>query len=154
MSPSNRGAPSALAVATVALAAAAFTSSTSAAEEDGAAIVVENQSQYELRELRVHATASYLDAPNLLAAPLSIGASMELAGDGAFHLTFIREKYASGPELAFTTARPIDTAGARAVRVLVFDESFRVFAEPSSDDAASGCACVAVGPASSRRGRR
>lgn len=106
-------------------------------------ISIENASQYDVTDLRLHEDPEYGDALNVLDAPLRAGETIELESDRAPFITFIREKYERGPLLAFTTARAIDVEIAPEYRVTIFDESFRV--EGIGDiEAAAGCACSVI----------
>ncbi|MCB9655775.1 MAG: hypothetical protein H6729_16745 [Deltaproteobacteria bacterium] len=87
---------------------------------------IENQSQYDLLELRVHAEARYLDAQNLLTSPLRPGDALALYRSGDLYVTVYRERYQLGPIYAFTTAYPVRLSDDTGYRLIVFDESFRV----------------------------
>jgi len=84
-----------------------------------------NQSQYQIRELRLHTTESYLDSPNLLSEPLEISEEYIFYGIGEWYVTVFREKYRDGPLIAISTANPVDLMSGQGIRLLVFDESFR-----------------------------
>ncbi|MBK8011836.1 MAG: hypothetical protein IPK13_10835 [Deltaproteobacteria bacterium] len=89
-------------------------------------LAIENQSQYELIELRVHSGIRYLETENLLASPLRPGDVRPLYGSGEFYVTVYRERYRLGPVYAFTTAYPIHLLDDTGYRLAVFDESFRL----------------------------
>lgn len=89
-------------------------------------ISIENASQYEITDLRLHEDPAYSTADNMLAGPLGVGETINVESDGALFITFFREKYAHGPLLAFTTSRSIDIKIAPRYQVTIFDESFRV----------------------------
>jgi hypothetical protein len=85
-----------------------------------------NRSQFELLDVRVHASPSYLEAQSLLPAPLAIDARGLLYPGDRVYLTVFREQYARGPTRAFTTAGSLGLEPGRGYRLSVFDESFRL----------------------------
>lgn len=93
---------------------------------DPASLIVENASQYVLNELRFHATSSYADAPNVLPAPLAIGAEQLRFGSGTVFVTVLREKFRGGEDLALTTMYPLELVNGEGYRLKVFDASFRL----------------------------
>ena len=84
-----------------------------------------NQSQYQIRELRLHTNESYLDSRNVLVEPLEIDEEYIFYGVGEWYVTVFREKYRDGPLIAISTANPIDLMSGQGIKLLVFDESFR-----------------------------
>lgn len=95
-----------------------------------ALVVIENASQYVLEELRLHGGFSYADATSVLDAPLEVGQTHAEYLRGSTYVTVFREKFAGGELLALTTQTPIALVGEQGYRVKVFDQSFRVLAEP------------------------
>lgn len=91
-----------------------------------AVLTVTNRSQFTLLELRMHATASYAEAQNLLAVPLTINATISHRGSGQYYVTTFRERYAGGPTVALTTETPITLVDDRRYQLSVFDTSFRL----------------------------
>ena len=91
-----------------------------------ASVTIVNQSQYELRELRVHEAASYNDAKNMLDSMMGVGESVVLHRSGEFFVTVFREKNRGGEVLAFTTGRPLNCADGTGYKLNVFDEAFRL----------------------------
>jgi len=89
-------------------------------------VMIENQTQYLLTEIRIHEAASHLNAPNRLALPMEIGGELLFHGIGEYYVTVFREKHTLGPLIAFTTATPIDIAPGSGYRLLVFDQAFRL----------------------------
>ncbi len=103
-----------------------------------ASVVIVNESQYTLEELRVHRTPDYRSADNVLTSGLGIDEDILFYGDGEWYLTVLRERYHLGPILAFTTAQPIDLERERGYRLTVFDESFRLEDDTWLDPGAPG----------------
>jgi hypothetical protein len=95
---------------------------------------IENQSQYEILELRLHPGPSYLESPNVLSGPLAIGATISERCDGPTYATVVREWYRGGPTVALTTSRPVDSG-----TLIVFDQSFRLVLPPPPEGGAGGC---------------
>ena len=91
-----------------------------------AVMTVTNRSQFTLLELRMHGTASYATAPNLLAVPLTINATISHRGSGEYYVTTFRERFAGGPTVALTTETPISLADDHRYQLSVFDTSFRL----------------------------
>jgi hypothetical protein len=91
-----------------------------------ASMVLENETQFDLRELRVHRTADYSQASNLLKTVMPVNASVVFYGDGPYYVTVLREKYHLGPIEAFTTATPVTMDRGAAYRLVILDDSFRV----------------------------
>ena len=118
------------------------------ARADGEApLEIDNDSQYTLVEVRLHEPADYLAAPNAIAAPLPTGDSVQLSALGTRYVTVFRERYQGGPLLALTMATPIDLEAGHRYRLVVYDESFRLFDEgPGDASDAGGCTCSASRP--------
>lgn len=91
-----------------------------------AAMVIKNQSQYAMVDLRMHAEASYAAAPNVLPEAMDVGDELLYYGSGDRYFTFIREKYVMGPLLAFTTRDAVRMERNFGYEMVLFDESFRV----------------------------
>ena len=92
-------------------------------------LTVRNESQFVLLALKMHWSFDYSDATDLLAGePLLQQEEITIPrfATGAY-VTVIRDQVHNGPPIAITTATPID-AYAGAYALLVFDESFRLFA--------------------------
>ena len=89
-------------------------------------LLITNESQYDLVELRVHPHPDYLEVSNLAETGLAISGQIVFFGKGKWYVTAFRERYRRGPILAFTTSRPIEVAAEQGVRLIVFDESFRL----------------------------
>jgi hypothetical protein len=102
-----------------------------------------NESQYALVEVRVHSTPAYAEATSVIDFPLAVGAAALTVHAGPVYVTVFREKYAGGPLLAFTTAKPVAVDEGYRYRVRVYDESFRIEAEKLPDEPgtadSSGC---------------
>lgn len=109
-------------------------------------VIIENQSQYTLLELRIHDEADYLESPNMIADPLALDDHVFFYGAGNVWVTVFREKYAMGPILAFTTASPISLYRGKGYRLIVFDESFRLLSEPYVEPEAADAPIVGGGP--------
>jgi len=99
-------------------------------EPGPASLVIENNSQYVLHEIRMHETESYADAPKLNVEPLEIGVSLVHHETGTFFVTVMREKFAGGEDVALTTQFPIQLLGDNGYRLQVFDQSFRLDPAP------------------------
>ena len=99
-----------------------------------ASLVIENQSQYDLLELRVHGPESYRDASNVLQdklqESLAVGETFVFHGLGARYVTVFRERNRGGPVVAISTTSPVSLAPNTGYGLLVFDESFRVERRP------------------------
>lgn len=89
-------------------------------------IMVDNQSQYILEELRTHSTTQYIDAANVLETPMAINGTHLVHAERSVYVTVIRERNRGGPMLAFTTSRPLELTAQLGYRLLVFDDSFRL----------------------------
>lgn len=94
-----------------------------------AMVVIENESQYLLEELRFHGSSDYRSQPNALEGPLAVGATGVFYRSGTTFVTVFREKFRGGDLLALTTESPVALEGDRGYRVKVFDLSFRVLPE-------------------------
>lgn len=84
-----------------------------------------NRSQFELLEVRVHASPDALGAENLLAEPLAREATVELAFTSTYYVTVVRKKVDVGDAIALTTAEPV-IAETDGFTLVVFDEAFRL----------------------------
>ncbi len=91
-----------------------------------AVLIVTNRSQFTLLELRLHGTASYAEAQNVLAVPLTINATVSHRGSGQYYVTTFRERYAGGPTVALTTETPVSLVDDQRYQLSVFDTSFRL----------------------------
>jgi hypothetical protein len=91
-----------------------------------ASLIIENDSQYVIEDVRVHLTEDYLSTPSLLLAPLSLRATILRHGSGSMYVSVMREKYSGGPMIALTTIDPIELLDGTGYRLIVFDESFRL----------------------------
>lgn len=89
-------------------------------------VVIENQSQFELMELRLHATPEYRDAPSLLEAPLAPGAETSTVTEGHLYFTAIRARARGARPIALTSLEPLWIRDAGWFELIVFDESFRL----------------------------
>lgn len=96
-------------------------------------MLIVNDSQYQLVELRIHRSADYSTTPNMVTSAIDLSAELVYYGEGTHWVTVFREKYAMGPILAFTTATPIELMRQRGYRLHVFDESFRLESEAYLD---------------------
>lgn len=93
-------------------------------------VVVENASQFVLEELRFHTGDTYLEAPNVLTAPLAVSSTTSYYLEGTLYVTVFRERARGLGLLALTTAQPLSLPGDRGLRVKVFDDAFRTVDEP------------------------
>lgn len=93
-------------------------------------VVVENNSQFVLEELRFHTGDTYLESPNALTAPLAVSSTTSYYLEGTLYVTVFRERARGLSLLALTTAQPISLPGDQGVRVKVFDDAFRTVSEP------------------------
>jgi hypothetical protein len=91
-----------------------------------ASMLITNKSQYALVDLRMHVAESYATSANVLSEPMDLNDELLFYGTGSVNFTFMREKYAMGPILAFTTAEPVAMTRNQAFDMILFDESFRV----------------------------
>lgn len=89
-------------------------------------VVIWNQSQFELLQLKVHARPDHRDAPSLLEAPMPTGTETSTVVGGALYFTAVRERARGARAIALTTAEPLEIAGASWFELIVFDESFRL----------------------------
>lgn len=89
-------------------------------------VVIENQSQFDLLELRIHDTPDYRDAPNLLSAPMPPGTETSTVMEGRAYFTVMRERARGARTIALTTLQPFDIQDASWFQLIVFDESFRL----------------------------
>ncbi|MBI2378945.1 MAG: hypothetical protein HYV07_33430 [Deltaproteobacteria bacterium] len=96
-------------------------------EGDGpASIVVDNESQYTLEELRFHRSEDYRASSNLLPTELAMGGEVVVHARGSWFVTVMREKNYRGPIRAFTTETSFAVADGVGYRLAVFDEQFRL----------------------------
>jgi hypothetical protein len=91
-----------------------------------ASVVFDNQSRFDLDELRIHRMADYSSAPNLLKTAMLDMSQVVFYGDGAYYVTVLREKYHLGPILAFTTATPMTMERDKGYRLVILQDSFRL----------------------------
>ena len=90
-------------------------------------VVIENQSQYVLDEVRVHADEDYTQAPNLAKeGGLQVGDTVVFHASQPRYVTVFRVRNRGGPTIAITTDTPLPLEGGSGHRLLVFDDSFRV----------------------------
>ena len=95
-----------------------------------ASLVIENRSQYEIQELRLHQQLEYEDAENVLDEPFVVGEKHVFHGLGSWNVTVFREKNRGGPVIAVSTLEPVALKPNEGYGLLVFDESFRVESRP------------------------
>lgn len=91
-----------------------------------------NDSQYLLRQVRFHSGPEYVDAIDDMFESVEIGADFSVRGTGSWYVTFIRERNPGGPEIAYTTARPIDLVANKTYALTIFDTSFRFAVDSAS----------------------
>lgn len=108
-----------------------------------ASVIVENQSQYELQELRIHSepVSGYMKTQNRLESPMAIEGAFLFHERGDWYVTVFRERNRGGPMLALTTGEPISLTNASGYKLLVFDDSFRLAPSeyvPDPDDVEAG----------------
>ena len=86
-------------------------------------ITLWNRSQFPLDEVRVHRSAAYIGAANILTRPLASGETLvvQLPPDG--RVTVIRAKVEGGRPWAISTPRPV-AAQSSAFVLVVFDDGF------------------------------
>jgi hypothetical protein len=91
-------------------------------------VLLENKSQYELVELRVHRDASYLEETNMIAelGAIAIDEQLLYYGEGSTYFTVFRERFAGGEMWALTSAQPFNLERGKGYRLSVFDLSFRL----------------------------
>jgi hypothetical protein len=87
---------------------------------------LENQSQFELQELRVHGNSDDREASNLLSAPLAPESRTSTVLDGLYYVTVFRERARGARTIAVTSESPFAIEGADWFELIVFDESFRL----------------------------
>lgn len=94
-------------------------------------LIVRNESQFVLLELKTHPTSDHTGAVNLLDAlnagkPLPQTGQVEIvAFASGLYVTVVREQVLNGPKIAITTGVGVQLAG-DSQTLLVFDESFRL----------------------------
>src|SRR5687767_55386 len=95
-------------------------------------VLLENKSQYELRELRIHTDASYLEETNMLTelGAIAIDEQLVYYGEGSVYFTVFRERFAGGELWALTSAEPFSLTRGEGYRLSIFDLSFRLSEEP------------------------
>ena len=91
-----------------------------------ASLVVENRSQFDLLELRIHESMEYVDAQDILQDALPIGGQYVFHGSGSRYVTVFRERNRGGPIIAVSTISPLNLSPETGYGLLVFDDSFRV----------------------------
>ncbi|MBI2061351.1 MAG: hypothetical protein HYT87_16555 [Nitrospirae bacterium] len=90
-------------------------------------MILSNESQFALDELRIHPSANYRESPNVLAEPFVIGQSMKRVWRDSMNVTIIRLKVEYGARVAMTTPSPINgQPEATAHQLKIFDEAFRL----------------------------
>jgi hypothetical protein len=85
-----------------------------------------NRTQTDLLELRLHDSAGYTEATNLLTTPLAVESSLEVAFVQGQYVTVFRHRVANDDPMAFTTARALNEVAGAGYTLVVFDRSFRL----------------------------
>lgn len=91
----------------------------------------ENQSQFELLELRVHEDLDYRGAKNLLDAPMLPGTRTSTVLLGPIYVTVFRERARGARTIAVTSDQPLDLYGGSWFELFVYDEAFRLMPRDS-----------------------
>lgn len=109
-------------------------------------IVIENHSDLDLLEVRVHDDLDYSSAPNLLVDTLAADGIVEIPIRFGQRITVIRRRVEAGKRIAFTTGEDLSIRGT-GYTLIVFQESFRLltpaaFAKSAADP--GGCSCFAM----------
>jgi hypothetical protein len=94
-----------------------------------ASLLIMNESQFDLLEVRKTTGANYQGAANLAGGTLPVNASFVSHGSGDWWVTVLRIRYEGGPIVALTTKEPLELEDGNGYELIVFDESFRL--EPS-----------------------
>jgi hypothetical protein len=95
-----------------------------------ASLLIMNESQFDLLEVRKTESANYQDAANLAGGTLAVNASFVSHGSGEWWVTVLRIHYEGGPIVALTTQEPLELEDGDGYELIVFDQSFRL--EPST----------------------
>jgi hypothetical protein len=91
-----------------------------------ASLLIMNESQFDLLEVRKTLSAEYQGASNLADGPLPVNSSFVSHGSGAWWVTVFRIRYQGGPVVALTTTEPLELTDGTGYELIVFDESFRL----------------------------
>lgn len=89
-------------------------------------VLIENQSQFDLLELRIHRGLDYAQTSNLLSSAMAVDDAVVFYGTGTFWITVFRETFRGGPIVALTTSAPVELEAERGYQLIVFDQSFRL----------------------------
>lgn len=100
-------------------------------------VTLDNQSQFELEKLLIHASINDYDlSTNILTKPLAVGQQWRTeVMSQTWFVTVLRKPNADAAPLAYTTARSWDPQ--RYPRLIYFDEQFRGAAADDSRPAAN-----------------
>jgi hypothetical protein len=90
-----------------------------------ASMTIVNQSQFDLEELRISTSESYVGVKNVYPGVMKQNAELVFYGSGSWYVTTLRVKYDGGPLLAFTTSESLDLQNDRGYELQIFDQSFR-----------------------------
>ncbi len=91
-----------------------------------ASMLIENQSQFDLLELRIHRELDYAQTANLLSNAMAVDDAVVFYGTGQLWVTVFRETFRGGPIVALTTSAPVELEAQRGYQLIVFDQSFRL----------------------------
>ena len=89
-------------------------------------VIIDNQSQYVLDEVRHHVDRDYSAAPNITQDGLLEGGTVLFHASGERFVTVFRVRNRGGPTIALTTDIPLSLGGLTGHRLMVFDDSFRL----------------------------
>lgn len=95
-----------------------------------ASLLIENNSQYVLDEVRIHAEPAYGDTPSMIPGKMQVGDLLVRHGSGSWWVTVIRPRYEGGPPVALTTETALELFDDNGYRLIVFDQSFRLASSP------------------------
>jgi len=89
-------------------------------------LAIQNQSQFDLTELRIHTSPGFMSEKSVYPGVMKQNATLVFYGTGSFYVTAIRQQYEGGPSVAFTTDTPIELDLGYGYDLSVFDQSFRL----------------------------
>lgn len=89
-------------------------------------VVVVNQSEFDITELRFHRGPDYAAADNLLDVPLTATASVVVHTFGSWFVTAMHEKNRGGPIRAYTSETAFFIDGDLGYRLELYNQVFRM----------------------------